>query len=92
VAARFARLLRPDFAAGALPATPVQPAHQPRSRVGGGAAGHLDSRTVLGYGLVPAAWDRALPRASHTSKIIVKPCAGKPHARFERGLLKTGWR
>jgi hypothetical protein len=34
---------------------------------------------------------RALPGASRISKIIVKPCAGKPHARFERGLLKTGW-
>ena len=84
MAARFARLLRPDFAAGALAV--------PAWRAAEDAAGHLDSRTVLGYGLVPAAWDRALPRASHTSKIIVKPCAGKPHARFERGLLKTGWR
>jgi len=55
------------------------------------AAGHLDWRTVLGYGPVPPAWDRALPGASHTRKIIVKPCVGKPHARLERGLL-TGWR
>jgi len=30
--------------------------------------------------------------ARHIKKIIVKPCAGKLHARFERGLLKTGWR
>jgi hypothetical protein len=28
---------------------------------------------------------REIPGASHTNKIIVKPCAGKPHARFERG-------
>ena len=28
---------------------------------------------------------REIPGASHTQKIIVKPCAGKPHARFERG-------
>ena len=28
---------------------------------------------------------RALPGASHTKKIIGKPCAGKRHARFERG-------
>jgi hypothetical protein len=26
-----------------------------------------------------------------TLQIIVKPCAGKLHARFERVLLKTGW-
>jgi hypothetical protein len=29
--------------------------------------------------------------ARHVKKIIVKPCAGKPHARFERGLMETGW-
>ena|SRR5690242_4974765 len=33
---------------------------------------------------------RALPGASHTSKIIVKPCAGKRHARFERGSYGAG--
>jgi hypothetical protein len=27
-----------------------------------------------------------VPGASHTEKIIVKPCAGKRHARFERGI------
>jgi hypothetical protein len=30
--------------------------------------------------------------ARHITKIIGKPCAGKPHARFERGSLETGWR
>ena len=30
--------------------------------------------------------------ARHIKKIIGKPCAGKPHARFERGSLETGWR
>jgi hypothetical protein len=30
--------------------------------------------------------------ARHIEKIIGKPCAGKPHARFERGSLETGWR
>jgi len=30
--------------------------------------------------------------ARRIKKIIVKPCAGKPHARFERGLMETGWR
>ena len=29
--------------------------------------------------------------ARHIKKIIVKPCAGKPQARFERGLMETGW-
>jgi hypothetical protein len=28
----------------------------------------------------------------HIKKIIVKPCAGKPQARFERGLMETGQR
>jgi hypothetical protein len=28
--------------------------------------------------------------ARHIKKIIVKPCAGKPQARFERGLMETG--
>jgi RNA-directed DNA polymerase len=72
------------FAVGAL-VVPVW-------RTASDEAGHLDRRTVLGYGSVPIARNRALPGASHTRKIIVKPCAGKPHARFERGLLKTGWR
>jgi len=30
--------------------------------------------------------------ARHIKKIIGKPCAGKPHARFERGSLETGRR
>jgi hypothetical protein len=29
--------------------------------------------------------------ARHIKKIIVKPCAGKPQARFEKGLMETGW-
>ena len=31
-----------------------------------------------------------VPDASHATKIIVKPCAGKRHARFERGLHGNG--
>src|SRR5436190_20225545 len=46
----------------------------------------MDRPTVTRYGLVSAARPRALRCASHTSKIIGKPCAGKPHARFERGF------
>jgi hypothetical protein len=30
--------------------------------------------------------------ARYIKKIIVKPCAGKPQARFERGVMETGWR
>jgi len=30
--------------------------------------------------------------ARHIQQIIVKPCAGKPQARFERGLMETGRR
>jgi len=35
--------------------------------------------------LVSPARNREVPGESYTSKIIVKPCAGKLHARFERG-------
>jgi hypothetical protein len=31
-----------------------------------------------------------IPDASHTPKIIGKPCAGKRHARFERDAMETG--
>jgi hypothetical protein len=55
------------------------------------AAGSLEQPAVLGNGSVSIAWNRALPGASRISKIIVKPCAGRPHGRFARGLLKTGW-
>jgi hypothetical protein len=30
--------------------------------------------------------------ARHIQKIIVKPYAGKPHVRFERGFMETGQR
>ena len=30
------------------------------------------------------------PHARHIKKIIVKPYAGKPHVRFERGFMETG--
>ncbi len=35
---------------------------------------------------VSTARNREAPGASHTRKIIVEPCAGKLHARFERGI------
>ncbi len=42
-------------------------------------------RSATRNGLVSFDGHREIPGASHTSKIIVKPCAGKLHARFERG-------
>ena len=45
-------------------------------------------RSVGGHGPAQIARHREVPRASHTKKIIVKPCAGKRHARFERGTWK----
>ena len=49
----------------------------------------MDQRAVFGYGPVSAAWNRALPGASRINKIIVKPCAGKSHARFDEGTEET---
>lgn len=40
---------------------------------------------LYGMGLAPADGYCEIPCASRTQKIIVKPCAGKRHARFERG-------
>jgi hypothetical protein len=40
-------------------------------------------------GLIPSVGRR---HARHIQKIIVKLCAGKPHAQFERGLMETGRR
>jgi hypothetical protein len=47
-------------------------------RTANDAANSMDSQKIHGMGL------RGTVR-----RIIVEPCAGKPHARFERGLLKT---
>ena len=54
------------------------------------AVGLWTPRTVPWDGSVSTASDRALPCASRAIKITGKPCAGKPHARFERGLMETG--
>ena len=40
-------------------------------------------------GLIPSVGRR---HARHIKKIIVKLCAGKPHAQFERGLMETARR
>jgi hypothetical protein len=46
--------------------------------------------TALRHGPASFAGYRALHGASHASKIIVKPCAGKRPARFERGSHGAG--
>ena len=62
----------------------------PAWRAAGDEEGQFTGISYMGWVCID--WGhREIPGASHTSKIIVKPCAGKPHARFERGLLKTGW-
>src|SRR5271169_1533155 len=60
-------------------------------RAAAGSNTEVVPRSVCSYGSVPSARNREIPGASHPKKIIGKPCAGKLHARFERGLLKTGW-
>jgi hypothetical protein len=53
---------------------------------GGDLNGHPKNvKPFTDYGFVPVAWHREIRGASHISKIIVKPCAGNLHARFERG-------
>ena len=62
----------------------------------GRATGHEASaiywQSALRDGAVPIAGHGEISDASHTPKIIVKPYAGKPHVRFERGYMETGWR
>jgi hypothetical protein len=53
----------------------------PARRAAQGPAGSVDRRIVSRDGSVWIARHRALPGASCISKIIAKPCAGKPHAR-----------
>jgi len=53
------------------------------------ATGHETSSVHLGSatrdGPLPIDGHGEISVESYTKKIIVKPCAGKPHARFERG-------
>ena len=55
-----------------------------------GPAWRAADGSICGYGFVSAARCREIPCASHTSKIIVKPCAGKLHAGLKGGLLGNG--
>jgi hypothetical protein len=50
----------------------------------------LDTRVVRGSRPVSLAWHDSLSgaRVVTTRKTIGKPCAGKPHARIERGMGK----
>jgi hypothetical protein len=50
----------------------------------------LDRRSALRDGIASTARHGVLSIASHISKILVKLCAGKPHAQFERGLHGNG--
>jgi hypothetical protein len=51
--------------------------------------GSIHRRSALRDGTAHNA-HREIPGAS-PKKIIGKPCAGKRHARFERGKLETDW-
>ncbi len=55
-----------------------------------GPMGGVDARVVRGPGPLPTSWHHPLPGIGvvTTMKIIGEPCAGKPHARIERGMGK----
>src|SRR3972149_11571662 len=46
--------------------------------------------SARGNGTASPARYRALPRECDTAKTVGKPCAGNPHARFERWIWKRG--
>ena len=62
------------------------------------SAGRATGRQAYAVHRASALWDRpapidghgAIPDASHAENIIVKPCAGKRQARFERDYMETG--
>jgi hypothetical protein len=43
---------------------------------------------VPNYGFASSAWDREIPGAGHTKKIIGKPSGGKLHGLFKKGFLE----
>ena len=62
-------------------------------QVGAKLVGHGEGRHNQTDNLVNGLIAQALGyHARHIKKIIVKLCAGKPHAQFERGLMETGRR
>ena len=62
---------------------------QVRPAFAGYGEGMDNRRDIPVKGPIPTVMGR---HARHIKKIIVKPCAGKPQARFERGLMETGQR
>ena len=68
------------------PAMGVSQVRSTRAGIGEGSDNRHDN-PVKGRGA-----HRIEHHARHIKKIIGKPCAGKSHARFERGSLETGWR
>ena len=62
----------------------------PAGRTAAHEASILYLPAALRHGPASAEGHRGLSDASHTQKIIGKPCAGKRHARFERGSHGTG--
>ena len=66
---------------GAEPA----PLAVPAGRATADEASAIHRRSAIRDGSAQVDGHREIPGASHTKKIIVKPCAGKRHARFERG-------
>jgi hypothetical protein len=72
------------------PAQPPLALHATVAGSTGGAAtahptAHVHLGSALRDGFASIDGHGEVPHASHTRKIIVKPCAGKRHARFERG-------
>ena len=62
----------------------------PARRATANQARAIHWRSASWYGFASVDGHREIPGASHTQKVIGKPCAGKRHARFERGILETG--
>src|SRR5205085_6729897 len=63
----------------------LAPLAVPTRRATANEAAHVHLGSAVRDGTAPIDGHREIPGASHTQKIIGKPCAGKRHARFERG-------
>ena len=75
---------------GLLRGEELAPLAVPAGRATADEAGTIHRRSALRDGSAQVDGHREIPGASHTQKIIVKPCAGKRHARFERGFDGNG--
>jgi hypothetical protein len=65
--------------------TSLRPLGVSAGRAAACEAGSIHRRSAIRDGTAQVDGHREIPSASHTQKIIVKPCAGKRHARFEWG-------